>query len=687
MLLNMLCCIPVLLWKAIEIYVIPTFALLVKRTANFFRNCLCCWSVYTDTSFEGPHALGKEVTADNVEWLRAHELKRNPSSGPPREQDMTPTRAAGALAYTCSFICTIYMGILEVFDLSWIGAQDHPPPPPLLSSLSPPSPSFAPLLPPWSPSLSEIGSGSGIYLIPSPPPPSDPIQGQYHMGFGFSLLGTILCGTTLICGRTASEGSRVTMALGYAVAALCMALAFLWFAPGDGDGVDERYAFEWGTGVNVLAFVCSLFAAIDTAYTALFRCPSVPQLVIGLCCGSCSETLVQKMAPRLRRRMHLYEGGIEPDDLCQGQIGDCWLIAALASAAEHPAAIRNVFISREYNPRGKYKVRLFHPGEKQWKVITIDDRMPCQSGTKQPLFIKQVGDELWAQLLEKAFAKLCGSYSHLAGGFVPWGWRVLTGDTVFQVKCIDDGSWERLNIECGIGADGTMVQMFRTGEKFTSEQLWHIVLKYLDAKCILGAGGVRNDDSSAGGAGLNGENVNKERGLVEGHAYSILEARELGLIPGLGIGGGLLGQVKLLKLRNPWGAFEWKGAWSKHAKEWDTNPIVRAALRPKEEEDGSFWMPWDEFRKTFQRVDFCDRTTKFDLALEVAEDMGPGGLFWGCINGLARFFCCCQGLMVIYFGRSSTAETKSSRLGAREFFCALFKGCRCRRSDKQDLRV
>ena len=30
----------------------------------------------------------------------------------------------------------------------------------------------------------------------------------------------------------------------------------------------------------------------------------------------------------------------------------------MASAAEHPAAIRNVFITKEYNPRGVYKVRL-----------------------------------------------------------------------------------------------------------------------------------------------------------------------------------------------------------------------------------------------------------------------------------------------------------------------------------------
>ena len=45
--------------------------------------------------------------------------------------------------------------------------------------------------------------------------------------------------------------------------------------------------------------------------------------------------------------------------------------------------------------------------------------------------------------------------------------------------------------------------------------------------------------------GLNGEQLNDAQGLVGTHAYSILDARELGLIPGLSLGAGLLGQTKL----------------------------------------------------------------------------------------------------------------------------------------------
>ena len=126
-----------------------------------------------------------------------------------------------------------------------------------------------------------------------------------------------------------------------------------------------------------------------------------------------------------KRKTKLYEGAIEPADLCQGQVGDCWLVAAMASAAEHPAAIRNVFITKERNARGLYKVRrdpadactctcvhaqrmfahvvhargrcckvrLYHPEKKRWVIVTVDDRVPCRKGSRSPLFMKQVARE------------------------------------------------------------------------------------------------------------------------------------------------------------------------------------------------------------------------------------------------------------------------------------------------------
>ena len=135
-------------------------------------------------------------------------------------------------------------------------------------------------------------------------------------------------------------------------------------------------------------------------------------------------------------------------------------------------------------------------------------------------------------------------------------------------------------------------------------------------------------------------------------------------IPGLdAIAKGVLGKTKLIKLRNPWGSFEWKGAWSDGSDEWKKYPIVKMRLRPKDNDDGSFWMEWKDFSDIFSEIELCDRTTKRDLKLAVNEDMGCAGVAGGCLGGCASFFCLCQGARVIYGGHNSTDETKSAKRG------------------------
>jgi len=364
--------------------------------------------------------------------------------------------------------------------------------------------------------------------------------------------------------------------------------------------------------------------------------------------------------------MKLYEGKVEPKDLVQGAVGDCWLVAALSSASEHPACIRKAFLTPERNVRGSYRVRLFDGQQSAWVTVKIDDRIPCAKGTKTPLYCKNHGNELWAILIEKAFAKFCGSYKALDGGFASWAWRALTGDTVFRLKCVDGRVWQRLDFKNETSAkDKRECGFYVSEEKYTPDEAWVLIQKYLRADCLVAASG--GEDMSGGGgsrtagAGLNGEST-ADNGLVGTHAYSVLDGVELGLIPGVGFGSGLLGKTKLIKLRNPWGSFEWKGAWSDNSKEWGENPIVRARLRPnKDDNDGSFWMPIEEFSKIFTKVDFCDRTTKRDLKLQVHEGWGSCGLVAGCLGGLANFFCLCKGLRVIYCGQSSSSTTKSAK--------------------------
>jgi len=61
----------------------------------------------------------------------------------------------------------------------------------------------------------------------------------------------------------------------------------------------------------------------------------------------------------------------------------------------------------------------------EWKEVVIDDKFPVASG--EPAFSKAAGDELWVLILEKAWAKLFGSYERIEAGFAEHVLRDLTG--------------------------------------------------------------------------------------------------------------------------------------------------------------------------------------------------------------------------------------------------------------------
>ena len=46
-----------------------------------------------------------------------------------------------------------------------------------------------------------------------------------------------------------------------------------------------------------------------------------------------------------------------------------------------------------------------------------------------------------------------------------WGWRVLTGDTVFRLKLGKDDAWQRIDFEAKKGKDGIDGNFYPTKEK------------------------------------------------------------------------------------------------------------------------------------------------------------------------------------------------------------------------------
>ena len=68
----------------------------------------------------------------------------------------------------------------------------------------------------------------------------------------------------------------------------------------------------------------------------------------------------------------------------------------------------------------------------------MDDYFPCEDG--DPCFSKANGNELWVLMLEKAWAKLHGSYERIEAGHAHNVMNDLTGAPSFDLAMIDEDS-------------------------------------------------------------------------------------------------------------------------------------------------------------------------------------------------------------------------------------------------------
>eukprot|EP00455_Lapot_gusevi_P000170 TRINITY_DN10070_c0_g1_i7.p1 TRINITY_DN10070_c0_g1~~TRINITY_DN10070_c0_g1_i7.p1 ORF type:complete len:371 (+),score=73.41 TRINITY_DN10070_c0_g1_i7:336-1448(+) len=80
-------------------------------------------------------------------------------------------------------------------------------------------------------------------------------------------------------------------------------------------------------------------------------------------------------------------------------------------------------------------------------------------------------------------------------------------------------------------------------------------------------------------------------GLKKNHAYAILGVAQLD------------DGTQLIKLRNPWGSFEWKGDWSDDSDKW--TPQLRRQLNVVNSNDGVFWMSYSDFLQYFRSISVC----------------------------------------------------------------------------------
>ncbi|CAD5118343.1 DgyrCDS7053 [Dimorphilus gyrociliatus] len=348
--------------------------------------------------------------------------------------------------------------------------------------------------------------------------------------------------------------------------------------------------------------------------------------------------------------------GDDFNDAVQGKFGNSWFVGAITCLTGE----RRIWSSVVPDPKdqewdkdkpmnyvGIFHFRFWRFGE--WKDVVVDDRLPTIDG--QLIFTYSCKEnEFWIPLIEKAYAKLCGSYGSLDKGELGEALVDFTGGITETINMKDDG------YKNSVIKQSVLFEDMRIAFNNKSLMAAAIPVKALEED---------NEDAKA-------------IGLVIGQAYSITDVRKISF-EGRGYFQFLNSDDKLqmVRLRNPWGANKWKGTFSDDSEEWKRmdQSWVRKNIR-REESKKDFWMTFEDFCKHFVNLAVCriintnilslqKRWLQYNLHSEWSRKNNRAG---GCANNPQTFLKNPQFLISVNRAEEEVMVylTQKSRIGYEE---------------------
>ncbi|GIQ81717.1 peptidase C2, calpain family [Kipferlia bialata] len=306
----------------------------------------------------------------------------------------------------------------------------------------------------------------------------------------------------------------------------------------------------------------------------------------------------------------LVTDGITSCDVEQGCLGDCGFMCALSAICAYESVVRHVLV--DYDPdMGRATIQLYHQGA--WCPIVIDDHLPCLNDpTLQrhglPSFARSTQKgELWPSFIEKAYAKLRGSYAALVGCSTLDALVALTGGVGFRMNLSTEKSKSK---EGGEGEGGAVLplsngetdreisaQVSDTGDRERDKTLalWAKMQEVVTERsgCMCCSADKDNDHCI-------------DHGIIPKHGYSVLEAVEVERPS--------MDPVLMVLCRNPHATTAYSGPFCAcDTESWDTIPAETRTqmLQRLQDDPGCCWMPVPTLVSLFSYMSFCYVESQF----------------------------------------------------------------------------
>jgi calpain-15 len=186
--------------------------------------------------------------------------------------------------------------------------------------------------------------------------------------------------------------------------------------------------------------------------------------------------------------------------------------------------------------------------------IIVDDHLPVYKGSKDLAFSSSSNNDVWVQFLEKAWAKANGGYDKIVFGLCSEVLRAVTGAPTFTFDhdmILEDDLWKQL--KDGVRSEYAML-------------------------CSLDSEKYNFDDNDS----------------ASNYSYTILGTFKVNTSNG---------NVKLVKIRNPWDNFEWKGDWSDSSRLWTNN--IKEEVDFESNDKGIFYMSLQDYVENFNATVIC----------------------------------------------------------------------------------